>query len=74
MPTVEKVYPSDANFILVKINNARKVYEFLLEKGIVVRDRSQVKLCNDCLRITVGTEEENTILVDAMQDWYQLKA
>ena len=74
MPTVEKVYPSDANFILVKINNARKVYEFLLEKGIVVRDRSQVKLCNDCLRITVGTEEENTILVDAMQDWYQLNA
>ena len=74
MPTVEKVYPSDANFILVKINNARKVYEFLLEKGIVVRDRSQVKLCNDCLRITVGTEQENTILVDAMQDWYQLNA
>lgn len=73
MPTVEKVYPSDANFILVKISNARKVYEFLLEKGIVVRDRSQVKLCDDCLRITVGTEIENTILVDAMQDWYQLK-
>ncbi len=73
MPTVEKVYPTDANFILVKINNARKVYEFLLKKGIVVRDRSQVKLCNDCLRITVGTELENTILVDAMQDWYQLK-
>lgn len=74
MPTVEKVYPSDANFILVKINNARKVYEFLLNKGIVVRDRSQVKLCNDCLRITVGTELENTILVDAMQDWYHLNA
>jgi len=74
MPTVEKVYPSDANFLLVKINNARKVYEFLLDKGIVVRDRSQVKLCNDCLRITVGTELENTILVDAMQDWYQLNA
>jgi len=74
MPTVEKVFPTDANFILVKINDARKVYEFLLQKGIVVRDRSQVKLCNDCLRITVGTELENTILVDAMQDWYQLNA
>ncbi len=72
MPTVEKVYPSDANFILIKINNARKVYEFLLNNGIVVRDRSQVKLCNDCLRITVGTEQENTILVDAMQEWYRL--
>jgi histidinol-phosphate aminotransferase len=70
MPTVEKVYPSDANFILVKIKEARKIYEFLLTKGIVLRDRSNVKLCEDCLRITVGTEKENTILIDAMQDWY----
>lgn len=70
MPTVEKVYPSEANFILVKIKDARKIYEFLLTKGIVLRDRSNVKLCEDCLRITVGTENENTILVDAMQDWY----
>ncbi len=72
MPSVEKVYPSDANFILVKIANARKIYDFLLSRGIVVRDRSQVMLCQDCLRITVGTEQENTILVDAMHDWYQL--
>lgn len=69
IPTVEKVYPSDANFILVKIKDARKVYEFLLTKGIVVRDRSNVKLCDDCLRITIGTEEENTALVDAIQEW-----
>lgn len=69
IPTVEKVYPSDANFILVKIKDARKLYEFLLTKGIVVRDRSNVKLCADCLRITVGTEEENTALIDAMQEW-----
>jgi len=70
MPTVEKVYPSDANFILVKIKDARKIYEFLLTKGIVLRDRSSVQLCEDCLRITIGSEKENTILVDAMQDWY----
>ncbi len=70
MPTVEKVYPSDANFILVKIKEARSLYEFLLGKGIVLRDRSNVQLCEDCLRITVGTEKENTILIDAMQDWY----
>lgn len=70
MPTVENVYPSDANFILVKIKDARKIYEFLLTKGIVLRDRSNVKLCEDCLRITVGTEKENTFLVEAMQDWY----
>lgn len=74
MPTVEKVYPSDANFILVKIKDARKVYEFLLTKGIVLRDRSKVKLCDDCLRITVGSEEDNTQLVDAMQEWYQMIA
>lgn len=69
IPTVEKVYPSDANFILVKIKDARKVYEFLLTKAIVVRDRSNVKLCDDCLRITIGTEEENTALVDALGEW-----
>jgi histidinol-phosphate aminotransferase len=70
MPTVERVYPSDANFFLVKIKEARKIYEFLLTKGIVLRDRSNVKLCEDCLRITIGTERENTLLVDAMQEWY----
>jgi len=69
MPVVEKVYPSDANFLLVKINDAHKVYEFLLTKGIVVRDRSRVLLCENCLRITVGTEQENTELVDALGEW-----
>jgi histidinol-phosphate aminotransferase len=72
IPTVEKVYPSDANFLLVKIHEARKVYAFLLSKGIVVRDRSNVQLCNDCLRITIGTEKENTLLVDALADWVDL--
>ncbi len=73
MPTVERVYPSDANFILVKISEARKIYEFMLSKGIVVRDRSTVMLCEDCLRITIGTEKENTTLVDAMDQWYETK-
>jgi len=70
MPTVEKVYPSDANFLLVKIADARAVYDFLLTRQIVVRDRSSVELCENCLRITIGTEKENTLLVDAMQAWY----
>ncbi len=74
MPTVEQVFPSDANFLLVKIKDARKVYEFLLTKGIVLRDRSNVQLCNDCLRITIGSEQDNTILIDAMQDWYQFNS
>ncbi|KAI9449437.1 histidinol-phosphate aminotransferase [Russula earlei] len=71
VPTVEKVYPSDANFLLVKIKDARKVYEYMLTKGIVLRDRSNVKLCEDCLRITIGTEKENTILVDALVEYLE---
>jgi len=47
------------------------VYEFLLTKSIVVRDRSKVMLCNDCLRITVGTEAENTLLVDVLATYMQ---
>ena len=69
MPLVEQVYPSDANFLLVKVRNAHAVYEFLLQQGIVVRDRSKVQLCEGCLRITIGTEQENTLLVDAMIDY-----
>lgn len=66
LPVVEHVYPSDANFLLVKVQEARKAYEFLLKKGIVVRDRSNVQLCEGCLRITVGTPEENTTLVKSL--------
>lgn len=73
IPIVEKVYPSDANFFLVKINDARKVYEYLLTKGIVVRDRSNVQLCENCLRVTIGTEQENTLLVDAIADYLNEK-
>ena len=69
MPHVIKVFPSDTNFILVKIPHARKLYEFLMSKGIIVRDRSALELCEDSLRITVGTEQENTLLVDAMYEW-----
>jgi histidinol-phosphate aminotransferase len=69
MPHVIQVFPSDTNFILVKIPHARKLYEFLMSKGIIVRDRSALELCEDSLRITVGTEQENTLLVDAMYEW-----
>jgi histidinol-phosphate aminotransferase len=69
MPLVEKVYPSDANFLFVKIKHARKIYEFLLTKGIVVRDRSNVQLCENCLRITIGTEDEITLLVNAIREY-----
>jgi histidinol-phosphate aminotransferase len=66
LPVVLTVYPSDANFLLVKTSDARGIYEWLLAEGIVVRDRSRVELCEGCLRITVGTEQENAALVSAM--------
>lgn len=65
----EKVYPSDANFILVKMKNARQVYDYLSGLGIIVRDRSKVILCDDCLRITIGTPEENNQLMDALKKY-----
>jgi histidinol-phosphate aminotransferase len=65
--SVQKVYPSDANFLLVKITNARDFYAALVKKGIIVRDRSNVILCNDCLRITIGTQQENQILLNELK-------
>jgi histidinol-phosphate aminotransferase len=65
--SVARMYPSDANFILVRIKEARQVYQKLVAKGIVVRDRSNVILCDDCLRITVGTPEENQKLINELQ-------
>ena len=60
---VERIYPSDSNFVLVKVQHAKKIYDHLLNKGIVLRDRSHVILCNDCLRITIGTPKENQLLL-----------
>ncbi|HLP13087.1 MAG TPA: histidinol-phosphate transaminase [Flavobacteriales bacterium] len=60
------VYPSDANFLLAKFNDATGLYKALLEKGIVVRNRSNVELCDNCLRITVGTADENQKLIEAL--------
>jgi histidinol-phosphate aminotransferase len=71
LPLVEKVYPSDANFLLVKLAGAQAVYNYLLEKGIVVRDRSRVELCEGCLRITVGTEKENEELIKNLETFIQ---
>ena len=66
---VVKVYPSDANFLLVEFTQARAMYDYLVSKGIVVRDRSNVLLCDNCLRITVGTDVENLKLVDAINSF-----
>lgn len=64
---VEKIYPTDANFVLVKVNDAVKTYNHLVSKGIIVRSRHTVVLCGNCLRITVGTQEENAILMKELK-------
>ncbi|MEQ1676454.1 MAG: histidinol-phosphate transaminase [Chitinophagaceae bacterium] len=65
----QTVYPSDANFILVKMIQAPEVYSYLAEKGIIVRDRSKVLLCDDCLRITIGTPDENKQLAEVLKTY-----
>ncbi|MBQ0733223.1 histidinol-phosphate transaminase [Aquimarina celericrescens] len=65
---VNEIYESDANFILVKVDNASKRYNQLLEKGIVIRNRSTQPLCENTLRFTVGTDEENKILIEALKN------
>ena len=64
---VKEIYPSDANFYLVKIEDAHEIYLKLIEQKVIVRDRSRVELCEDCLRITVGTEKENKILTEQLK-------
>jgi len=66
---VVDIYPSDANFILVKTTDAKGIYNFLVDKGIIVRDRSKVDLCVGCLRVTVGTPAENELLLQTLQDF-----
>ena len=65
---VEKIYKSDANFLLVKVDNGDLRYNQLLEKGIVVRNRSNQPLCQNCLRITIGTKNENTSLIKTLNE------
>lgn len=69
LPVVKKIWPSDANFLLVQVTDAKAIYRYLLNKGVVVRDRSSVTLCEGCLRITVGTEAENKALLAYLQSY-----
>ena len=64
---VEKVFPSDANFLLVKVKEAKAVYQQLIARGVVIRDRSSITLCNNCLRITIGTPKENNSLLTELR-------
>ena len=66
---IEKIFPSDSNMLLVRFKEAKKVFEYLLENKIIIRDRTNVALCDNCLRITVGTLEENTTLINALKKY-----
>jgi len=67
LPFVEKIYPTDANFILVKVEDANSLYKQLADKGVIVRNRNSVSLCAGCLRITVGTDNENEMLIKTLR-------
>jgi histidinol-phosphate aminotransferase len=66
---VKTVYPSDANFILVEVSDASGIYNYLVEQGIIIRDRSKVTLCEGCLRITIGASSENEMLVNTLKSF-----
>lgn len=69
LPICEKVYPTDSNFFLAKMTDANAVYNFLIDKGIIVRNRSKVQLCGNCLRITIGKKSENVELLAALRQY-----
>ena len=69
LPICEEVYPTDANFFLAKMSNATKIYNYLVDKGIIVRNRNRVQLCQNCLRITIGTKTENGELIAALRQY-----
>ena len=69
LPCVQKVFPSNANFFLVRVTDAVQIYKYLVEEGIIVRNRHTVALCGNCLRITVGTKMENETLIRALKKY-----
>ena len=69
LPICEKVFPTDANFFLAQMTDAVKIYNYLVDKGIIVRNRHRVQLCQNCLRITIGTKTENGELIAALRQY-----
>ena len=67
LPLIQKIFPSDANFILVRVDDPRKIYNILIKSGVIVRDRSRIAGCEGCLRITVGTPAENRRLIEILK-------
>ena len=74
LPCCEHIYPTDANFFLTRVSNAKKIYDYLVDRGIIVRNRSNVALCHNCLRITIGTRPENDALLEALKNYKEEEA
>ena len=69
LPICEQIFPTDANFFLARVTDATKIYNYLVDRGIIVRNRSRIQLCDNCLRITVGTRSENNELLAALRQY-----
>ncbi|WP_300729650.1 histidinol-phosphate transaminase [uncultured Bacteroides sp.] len=69
LPCCKHIFPTDANFFLTRVTDAKRIYDYLVSKGIIVRNRSNVTLCKDCLRITIGTRPENDTLLQALKQY-----
>jgi histidinol-phosphate aminotransferase len=69
LPVCEQVYPTDANFFLTRVTDAQRIYDYLVDRGIIVRNRSRIQLCNNCLRVTIGTRTENNELLSALRQY-----
>lgn len=69
LPICEKVYPTASNFFLAKVTDAQRIYDYLVANGIIVRNRTRITLCNNCLRVTIGTKTENNELIGALRTY-----
>ena len=69
LPICQKVYSTDANFFLAKVSDAQGIYDYLVDQGIIVRNRTRVQLCHNCLRITIGSRNENSELIGALRQY-----
>ena len=69
LPVCKQIFPTDANFFLARMTDAQKIYDYLVERGIIVRNRSRIQLCDNCLRITIGTRSENNELLAALRQY-----
>jgi len=67
LPQCREVFPTEANFFLARMDDAQATYDYLVDQGIIVRNRTRVQLCDNCLRITIGTKTENNELIAALR-------